>query len=35
MIKIQHWKIYAADYNNDSSGKGYGIEENPIGIQTL
>jgi hypothetical protein len=22
MIKIQHWKIYAAHYNNDSSGIG-------------
>ncbi len=22
MIKVQHWKIYAAHYNNDSSGIG-------------
>ena len=27
MIKVQHWKIYAAHYNNDSSGIGMELKK--------
>ncbi len=33
MIKVQHWKIYAAHYNNDSSGKGMEMKRIQLAYQ--
>jgi hypothetical protein len=33
MIKVQHWKIYAAHYNNDSSGIGMKMKRIQLAYQ--
>jgi hypothetical protein len=33
MIKVQHWKIYAAHYNNDSSGIGMEMKRIQLAYQ--
>jgi hypothetical protein len=33
MIKVQHWEIYAAHYNNDSSGIGMELKRIQLAYQ--
>jgi hypothetical protein len=34
MIKVQHWKIYAAHCNDDSSGRGMELKRMQLAYQT-